>query len=989
MKKIYLSALAATILTSATAQRINHQTFAPAGKHTIINEAPTKTSVNQLKGLLLWSDDFSTAANWSFNNSSTPAHGWTISTNPSATNLVAPLSPFGAATAANGFAFINSDAAGQGSTTNADIKWAGTPVDLTGYENVTLKFSNATRNWSSTYKVIVSTNGTTWTEFQVNQHITTNINTANPETVVLNISSVAGNQPTVWIGFRFEASWGWFWAIDDVEIVETDDFDVKLANINWGTEGAWGDRLSYHQIPTAQVAPIFFGATAENIGRFSQNAVSFNVGGALTSSGAFPAIEPGTSQYTDAISSFTPAATVGAHSFNFSISAINTIIALTEGGNGYTTSTDVAVTGGTGSGMLVDIFANTLGEVTALDDNTLVGGTNYESATDVDATGGSGSGLTVDIIAEQIGVGTSGTLSAGGSGYETAMGVATATTGAGAGLILDITAEVIGMVENTSIHASGSGYADATDVAVIDGASSGSGLTLDITAEPIGAATSLLVVAQGTGYADGVTSANGGAGNGLMLAIIADALSFGEVLSANIVDGGSGYDLNDIIQIVGGDGTAFIEITGVTNGEVTSVAVNQAGMDYEVGDLVTIDAGDGNAVVEITAVSEGEVLSATIADGGMDYSVGDVVTIDGGNSDATFTVDAVTLGMITSITINNPGINYVVGDVVTINAGDANATIEIAATTMGDVVAVTLVNEGIGYTDEDVVTIDGGNGAEITISIGDFDSDMANNTLPALTINTTQHLYSRTNSTSTAGSFNAGEGFEVGPIFDVFANATLYAVKVYVGANTNPGAQVFASVYRIDPNSGDFLFERTSNPITTTASTIDGYINIPLLSPVDLVAGEPILVVAGSLGDGGATNDLVVGTSGPAPTQTVFYLDYTDQQWYYTTSTPMITLDFNQVSSVQESVTNMTLGQNMPNPFSNSSIINYTLTSTEDITFEIVDMTGKLVKVIREGVRTAGSYAITIEANELSEGVYFYSMTNGTSKITKSMVVTK
>jgi hypothetical protein len=820
MKKIYLGALALATLSTATAQRINHQTFAPAGKHTITNEAPVKTSVNQLKGLQLWSDDFSTGANWSFSNTSTPAHGWVITNNVTATNLVAALSPFGAASAANGYAFVNSDAAGTGSTTNADIRWNGTPIDLTGYENVTLKFSNATRNWSSTYKVIVSTDGTNWTEFLVNEHITTNTNTTNPEIVNLNISSVAGNQATVWVGFRFEASWGWFWAVDDVEIIETDDFDIKLTNINWGSEGAWGDRLAYHQIPTSQVAPILFGGTAENIGRYAQNNASFNVTGDFTGSGLYTPIEAGQSGLVDAVGSYTPAATVGAHSFNFSLSAINTAIALTTPGTGYTTST-YAVTGGTGTGMLVDIVAN---PITVLDDNSLVGGSNYVDATLVSVTGGTGTGL-----------------------------------------IVDITAEEIGAVLANTITTAGTSYADATGIATLNG--SGTGLTVDV-----------------------VTVA----------------------------------------------------------GEVVDVIVANAGTGYQVNDVITIDAGDANA---------------------------------------TFTVTDVTVGEVLTVAVNNPGSGYVVGDVVTIDAGDANATIEVLAVSAGEILEVLLNDEGTGYTDADVVTVEGGIGGEVTVTIGDLDSDLTNNTLPSLTINTTQHLYSRTNATATAGSFNAGEGFEVGPIFDVYQDATLYAAKVYIASTANVGAQVFASVYRIDPNSGDFLFERTSAPVTITAT--ETYVNIPLLSPVSLVAGEPILVVAGSLGDGGATNDLVVGTSGPAPEQTVFYLDYTDQTWYFTTSTPMVTLDFNQVSSVQEIATEMTLGQNMPNPFTNTSVINYTLTSTEDITFEIVDMTGKVVKVIREGVRTAGSYAITINANELSEGVYFYSMTNGTTKITKSMVVTK
>jgi hypothetical protein len=103
----------------------------------------------------------------------------------------------------------------------------------------------------------------------------------------------------------------------------------------------------------------------------------------------------------------------------------------------------------------------------------------------------------------------------------------------------------------------------------------------------------------------------------------------------------------------------------------------------------------------------------------------------------------------------------------------------------------------------------------------------------------------------------------------------------------------------------------------------------------------------------------------------------------------MVSIDFSTQTGVEETVSTMTLGQNIPNPSNGNTTVNYTLASTEDITFEITDMTGKLVQVIREGVRTAGSYAVNFNTNELSEGVYFYTLTNGTSKVTKSMVVTK
>ena len=84
-------------------------------------------------------------------------------------------------------------------------------------------------------------------------------------------------------------------------------------------------------------------------------------------------------------------------------------------------------------------------------------GTLYENATGVATTGGSGSGLTLDIT---VTTGVPLTLlgGAGGSSYVTATGVATTTNGSGTGLTVDIVADG-GSITSIAINAPGSGYA--------------------------------------------------------------------------------------------------------------------------------------------------------------------------------------------------------------------------------------------------------------------------------------------------------------------------------------------------------------------------------------------------------------------------------------------------------------------------------------------------------------------------------------------------
>ncbi len=84
-----------------------------------------------------------------------------------------------------------------------------------------------------------------------------------------------------------------------------------------------------------------------------------------------------------------------------------------------------------------------------------------------------------------------------------------------------------------------------------------------------------------------------------------------------------------------------------------------------------------------------------------------------------------------------------------------------------------------------------------------------------------------------------------------------------------------------------------------------------------------------------------------------------------------------------------TLAQNWPNPFDNNTMIKFTLANNEMCSFEVVDVTGKVVKSIDLGSRGAGQHQIELNANEFNKGIYFYTLTAGDSKMTKKMVVTK
>lgn len=86
---------------------------------------------------------------------------------------------------------------------------------------------------------------------------------------------------------------------------------------------------------------------------------------------------------------------------------------------------------------------------------------------------------------------------------------------------------------------------------------------------------------------------------------------------------------------------------------------------------------------------------------------------------------------------------------------------------------------------------------------------------------------------------------------------------------------------------------------------------------------------------------------------------------------------------------NAKLFQNYPNPTNNMTTVKYELMNGANVSFEMIDVTGKKVMSITEGNKNAGTHTIEINTNELNAGIYFYSILVDGNVITKKMTITK
>jgi len=267
--------------------------------------------------------------------------------------------------------------------------------------------------------------------------------------------------------------------------------------------------------------------------------------------------------------------------------------------------------------------------------------------------------------------------------------------------------------------------------------------------------------------------------------------------------------------------------------------------------------------------------------------------------------------------------------------------------------------------------------------------------------------YGRDNDTySGAGLWNgAGEPYIMGVEYAINVNTTLYGIDIAMTASTDPGATICAVLYELDPNAASFQdifvtvqdncldgIEHTVVAGDISASPTITWKTLKFVNPIPLTAGTNYVAAINSYG---GAEDVVLMNGGTTTrgAATVFIYDAnaaTGGPWFYLTSKPMIRLNIDQTIGVEEVENlNLTLYQNQPNPFDNTSTINYTLATASDVTFDVVDVTGKLVYSNNLGKVNAGQHKLELNSSDFAAGVYYYTMVAGNEKVTLKMVITE
>jgi len=400
-----------------------------------------------------------------------------------------------------------------------------------------------------------------------------------------------------------------------------------------------------------------------------------------------------------------------------------------NGGRGYNTSTAVATSAAHGTGLTVDITTTAgvvdtvtinnpgteyqVGDVVSLpittgkviDFSTLSSsGTGYTTALNVATSGGTGSGLTVNIVAETIGV-PNGVLSVtnGGTGYVNGLANTTVLTGAGSGLTVGISVTTPTTPRSTPFVV-GQAYTistvGTTDFTAIGASSNVIGTVFTVTGSPGGTAGS------GTGTATPNTTTAGSFLSGKTYQI----LNVGTTNFVSIGATAQAVVTGTISDGIGGTGSV-LNVTGVTSG---TLAINAriSGAGITPGTYIqSFGSGTGGTGTYI--------LNAPFLTGSITVTVqpisGTRFTATGAGS-GTGTADLFD-GIITIAGIATAGTGYTAGTTVRVTGGNSNAVVTVLTVTQGRVTSFGIASVGSGYTADDIITIGGsGTNARFTVT---------------------------------------------------------------------------------------------------------------------------------------------------------------------------------------------------------------------------------------------------------------------------------
>lgn len=228
----------------------------------------------------------------------------------------------------------------------------------------------------------------------------------------------------------------------------------------------------------------------------------------------------------------------------------------------------------------------------------------------------------------------------------------------------------------------------------------------------------------------------------------------------------------------------------------------------------------------------------------------------------------------------------------------------------------------------------------------------------------------------------------------------LFALEKYAGNNYNSLKQYYTTNDTILSDTsltklGDFLANKCDIALENWQSAIDWYEN-EILNPETFNDSLFAIIDLGYtylLMENDSSNNSKSSYTGKMqeyiPKSMTKFVEKRD----YLLSLLPVNKAYNSYTSLENNPVISKSGellQNIPNPFSEKTIISYTLSCSGSVCIKVFNNNGKEVKSIKENIKNTGQHKTEFNAKDLSAGIYFYSLfINEKLSDTKKMIIVK
>mgnify|MGYP003393399470 CR=1 FL=1 len=272
-----------------------------------------------------------------------------------------------------------------------------------------------------------------------------------------------------------------------------------------------------------------------------------------------------------------------------------------------------------------------------------------------------------------------------------------------------------------------------------------------------------------------------------------------------------------------------------------------------------------------------------------------------------------------------------------------------------------------------------------TLSADSVDATSDNNELTR-NFSVSQYDFARDRNSLTGRYDNQGDAYNLGNWYHVVNDQMLYGIDVAIDDDTPVGVVITGTLWDVDRN----VIETTAdhNVLSSDLNATGGntFTTLAFNGPIDLLGGNDFFV---SVDHYGGTDNLWTGISGVSLPQTSLIYDDPVATWFYLTATPMVRMNFDPSVGINsaELANGVGLGQNMPNPATESTVIAFEVTTSATATLDLFDISGKLIERRHLGTRSAGVHRIEMDTRALPDGIYSYTLRANNTQLTRRMTV--